>query len=115
MKLKTFLKKKKNRAEYRSGSTMVEVLVAFTVIIIMLAAFSRALALASNLYMHSVDMVNRQEAYNEDYEKQSPKGTSSTVNGSLSLTYSGSTVEFKNSKLKQYKNADGESYIIREP
>lgn len=50
-----------------SGNTMVEILVAFVLIMIMAAAFYGIIRLSSNMTMYSVDKSNDRKSYMEKY------------------------------------------------
>ena len=57
----------KKRKLGKDGTTMVEVLVAFIVVMIMLLSFTKIVMVASNMLIRSQDAINRQERFNAAY------------------------------------------------
>ncbi len=66
----------------KDGTTMVEVLVAFLVVMIMMAMFSKVVTASVSLLNKSRENIERTEAFNEEYYKaasQSAQVTAGTV------------------------------------
>jgi len=69
-----------------SGSTMVEVLVAFVVLAIILVSLFQVMKLASNMEMESVDSLKWQTSFQEKYYTGDSSLTKNKLNVSISVT-----------------------------
>lgn len=56
------------------GSTMVEVLVGFSLLVILMAGVSRVIDVSVNMFMYSKTIQNEQLAFQEKYFKTVPEG-----------------------------------------
>lgn len=60
---------KKRRKNSTSGSTMVEVLIAFLVVMVMIVMFSRVVLTSSKMLVTSQKMIEKNESFNAGYYK----------------------------------------------
>ena len=74
----------KERAD--SGSTMVEVLVAFVVLAIILVGLFQVMRLSSNMEMESVDNLKKQTAMQEKYYTGDSSLTRNLMNATITVT-----------------------------
>lgn len=74
----------KERAD--SGSTMVEVLVAFVVLAIILVGLFQVMRLSSNMEMESVDSLKEQTAMQEKYYTGDSSLTRNLMNATITVT-----------------------------
>lgn len=79
------MKKMKRKTVGNAGSSMVEVLVAFLVVMIMMAMFSKVVAVSVDFYRRSHSAIERTEQFNEKYYKTAERANRADVAGTLSL------------------------------
>ena len=77
---------KKRRKNSTSGSTMVEVLIAFLVVMVMIVMFSRVVLTSSKMLVTSQKMIEKNESFNAGYYKTANQAGRQKLEGlSLSL------------------------------
>lgn len=90
---------------------MVEVLVAFLVVMLMLAMFSRVAAASVRMYRKSGEIITRTEKFNEKYYKKTEIEKRQDVGGTLSLMSEDGEIPLPGGKLRKY--TDEESQMVR--
>ncbi|MDD3403022.1 MAG: hypothetical protein PHQ72_06665 [Hespellia sp.] len=86
--------KKKSRFHFikeKDGTTMIEVLVAFVVVVLMMATFSKIVTVSVNLLSKSRQTIEKTEAFDKNYYKTAERANRKTVSKSLSLSVSDKT------------------------
>lgn len=78
------MKRRKRQRSTKDGTTMVEVLVAFLVVMIMMAMFSKVVTASVDLLKKSRENIERTEAFNEQYYKTGTQEKQNAV-GSIAL------------------------------
>ena len=68
-----------------AGTTMIEVLVAFLVVMMMMAMFSKVVSVSVDFYRRSMDTIERTERFNEKYYKTAERANRTDAGGTLSL------------------------------
>ena len=106
----------KKRKLGRDGTTMVEVLVAFIVVMIMLLSFTKIVMVASNMLMRSQDAINRAERFNAAYYNLENADRFRNISEGLSFSLirtdadgnslGAERVELKKTVLLKFKDAD---------
>ncbi len=71
----------KNKKTDTAGSTMVEVLVAFLIVMIMVVMFSKVIAVSADMLKRSQQMTARYETFNENYYKIENRKRRSEIGG----------------------------------
>ncbi|QNM06127.1 type IV pilus modification PilV family protein [Qiania dongpingensis] len=77
---KNIMGQKKKKTD-TAGSTMVEVLVAFLIVMIMVVMFSKVIAVSADMLKRSRQMTARYETFNENYYKTENIKRRSAVGG----------------------------------
>lgn len=75
-----------NVQKSKSGTTMVEVLVAFMVVMIMVVMFGKAVNISASLLVRSNQTIQRTQSFDEEYYKLSPNGATSTLTNKIQLS-----------------------------
>lgn len=117
-------KKKNGKKAARAGSSMVEVLVAFLVVMLMMALFARAVTASVQLLSRSKATVEKTESFNEKYYMTAERAKREDVSTSLALvldkdktssnnTGSGTiTLALPKGKLQKYTDNEMTRYSI---
>ncbi|MCD2492422.1 hypothetical protein LQE92_07215 [Lacrimispora sp. NSJ-141] len=71
----------KSKKTDTAGSTMVEVLVAFLIVMIMVVMFSKVIAVSADMLKRSQQMTARYETFNENYYKTENRKRRSEIGG----------------------------------
>lgn len=97
-------KRKKRRTMGKAGTTMVEVLVAFLVVMIMMGMFAKCVQVSSNMLTKTKAAFDRVEAFDEEYYKTSARDERKSVSGEISISVdtqkTDSVNHVKDAKLK---------------
>lgn len=101
----------KNKKNKNAGSSMVEVLVAFLVVMMMLAMFSRVAAVSVQMFRKSRETIAKTEQFNEKYYKKTEIEKRQDIGSMLVLEVNGDEIPLPKGKLQKY--TDGESQMVR--
>lgn len=103
-------------AKDNKGSTMIEVVVGFTLLLILLAGLTKIIDVSTEMYYQSVDVVRNKERFTEElYKKSGASGSTvlerteykdDTLQLVLLNTKNAVTIEFTNTKLVYYEMPD---------
>ena len=110
-------KNRKRRSSRRSGTTMVEVLIAFLIVMIMMVLFAKVMVVAIDILDRSKSTIKRTEAFNETYYKTEAQADRQEVPGTLVLSVDleetdgnnrakDTSMVLERGKLKVYHDAD---------
>lgn len=110
-------KKEKRRSSGKAGTTMVEVLIAFLIVMIMMVLFARVMLVAIDILEKSKSTIKRTEAFNETYYKTEAQADRQDVPGDLVLSVDLESTDANNrakdasmilerGKLKVYQDAE---------
>lgn len=104
------------KSHKKSGTTMVEVLVAFIVVMLMMGMFSKVVATAVHLFNQSKANIERTEQFNQEYFSVGAvpvkiSGTELTLEVDIDKTHAGNRAEYakiplKSGYLQVYTSAD---------
>lgn len=97
--------KRKKRSLGNAGTSMIEVLVAFLVVVLMMAMFSKVTAVSLDMYRKAGNIIAKSEQFNEKYYKTAERANRSNVAGTLSL-------ELNTAKTSSDNRASGEVKIV---
>lgn len=89
-------KNKKSRIKAKAGTTMIEVLVAFVVVMIMTALFAKVVSVSVELLNKSRETIEETEAFNEEYHKIAARESRTTVSGTIELSVDMAKTDPKN-------------------
>lgn len=105
--MKRFVSKIKSRAKLNNvGSTMVEVLVAFTVLALVLASLLGIVKLSGTFLAKSEQMVHKQEEFNRLYYKKDVMGEEmETVSFTLQIEEE-TSIPLDHLKIERYNSVD---------
>ncbi|MDD7209236.1 MAG: hypothetical protein PUH29_04165 [Lachnospiraceae bacterium] len=86
----------------RRGTSMVEVLAAFLIIVMMTAMFGRVVTLSMGMLQKSREKIAEEETFNSEYYKKENEKEQKKISGNLSLEGNGSSVPIPKGTLKKY-------------
>ena len=95
----------------RAGTSMVEVLVAFLVVMLMMALFSRAVTASIDLLQRSRGIIQRTESFNQQYYTKEARKDRQNVSAQLYLqaddgSYDPEKLKLFQGTLQQYTDAN---------
>lgn len=102
------MKKIRQLLRAKKGTSMVEVMVAFLIIVLMVALFGKVVTLSMDIFQKSRSMTEKMEFFNAEYYKKDQQGEKTRISGELSLTEQkenqseGVSIPLPQGKLKKY-------------
>ena len=102
------IKKKGNRR----GSSMVEVLVAFVIVLVTVLSFMKVVRVSSRFLVRSQNAVEAYEMLNEDYYKKDSPRTLLSDQFSLCASEDGTLLQLEGAGLLVYQDENGTLYTF---
>ncbi|MDD3253173.1 MAG: hypothetical protein PHV18_11500 [Lachnospiraceae bacterium] len=100
------------RKDTESGSTMIEVIVAFTVLVLIMGIFSQAMALTGRMLGKSGDTLAGYRDLAGDYYLSSGTGKDETLHFELVTGGSSSAGFSVDARFREFKNSNGTIYDV---
>lgn len=98
----------KEIVQSEKGTSMVEVLAAFLIIVLMIAMFGRVVTLSMGILQISQKVMENMETFNSEYYREENKEKQTAISGNLSLKEDwgnrsdGTSIPLLKGKLKKY-------------
>lgn len=106
------------------GSTMIEVVVGFTLLLILLAGLTKIIDVSTEMYYQSVDTIRNKEIFAEELYKKSGASASDKLNRTeykddalqLKQVDGSTTIDLGNTKLVYYEMPDSnnDTFLLEE-